>query len=214
MSAKLIVISGPSGAGIGEIVAALFARSARLVPVVPVTARKMKEGERDGVGFYFFELEGWNAMKESGDLLETTEFAGNDYGTSRKLVEEQLAQGKSVLMERELDRAAQIKRNMPEALSWGSVCRRRRGCALPPASAISASAATISPPPRPRSRACSIENRKKEARKLSLPSFFCLFRTPFRRWRSRRSSPRRGKRPPPACARPGSCSRPGSRRGP
>ena len=113
MSAKLIVISGPSGAGIGEIVAALFARSARLVPVVPVTARKMKEGERDGVGFYFFELEGWNAMKESGDLLETTEFAGNDYGTSRKLVEEQLAQGKSVLMERELDRAAQIKRNMP-----------------------------------------------------------------------------------------------------
>ena len=104
MSAKLIVISGPSGAGIGEIITALFARSARLVPVVPVTAR------------YFFELEGWEAMKASGDLIETTEFAGNDYGTSRKLVEQQLAQGKSVLMERELDRAAQIKRNMPEAL--------------------------------------------------------------------------------------------------
>ena len=116
MSAKLIVISGPSGAGIGEVITALFARSARLVPVVPVTARKMKEGEKDGVGFYFFELEGWEAMKASGDLIETTEFAGNDYGTSRKLVEEQLAQGKSVLMERELDRAAQIKRNMPEAI--------------------------------------------------------------------------------------------------
>ena len=116
MSAKLIVISGPSGAGIGEIITALFARSARLVPVVPVTARKMKEGEKDGVGFYFFELEGWEAMKASGDLIETTEFAGNDYGTSRKLVEEQLAQGKSVLMERELDRAAQIKRNMPAAV--------------------------------------------------------------------------------------------------
>lgn len=116
MSAKLIVISGPSGTGIGEVITALFARSARLVPVVPVTARKMKEGEKDGVGFFFFELEGWEAMKASGDLIETTEFAGNDYGTSRKLVEEQLAQGKSVLMERELDRAAQIKRNMPEAL--------------------------------------------------------------------------------------------------
>ena len=116
MSAKLIVISGPSGAGIGEVITALFARSARLVPVVPVTARKMKEGEKDGVGFYFFELEGWEAMKASGDLIETTEFAGNDYGTSRKLVEEQLAQGKSVLMERELDRAAQIKRSMPEAI--------------------------------------------------------------------------------------------------
>jgi guanylate kinase len=116
MREKLIVISGPSGVGIGEIVAALFARENGLAPVVPVTARKMKEGERDGVGFFFFELEDWNAMKESGDLLETTEFAGNDYGTSKKLVEEQFAKGNSVLMERELDRAAQIKRNMPEAV--------------------------------------------------------------------------------------------------
>ena len=116
MSKKLVVLSGPSGAGLGDIAAAVFAARKDVVPVVPVTARKMKAGEQDGVGFYFFELEGWNAMKESGDLLETTEFAGNDYGTSRKLVEEQLAQGKSVLMERELDRAAQIKRNMPEAL--------------------------------------------------------------------------------------------------
>ena len=116
MREKLIVISGPSGVGIGELVAALFARENGLAPVVPVTARKMKEGERDGVGFFFFELEDWNAMKESGDLLETTEFAGNDYGTSKKLVEEQFAKGNSVLMERELDRAAQIKRNMPEAL--------------------------------------------------------------------------------------------------
>ncbi len=116
MREKLIVISGPSRAGIGEIVAALFARESRLVPVVPVTARKMKEGEKNGVGFFFFELEEWNAMKASGDLLETTEFAGNDYGTSRKLVEEQFARGRSVLMERELDRAAQIKAHMSEAV--------------------------------------------------------------------------------------------------
>jgi drug/metabolite transporter (DMT)-like permease/guanylate kinase len=116
MDPKLIVLCGPSGAGIGEIAAALFAGERGFVPVVPVTARKMKEGEKDGVGFFFFDLEGWNAMKESGDLLETTEFAGNDYGTSRKLVREQLAQGKSVLMEREPARAAQIKQNMPEAV--------------------------------------------------------------------------------------------------
>ena len=116
MREKLIVLSGPSGAGIGELVAALFAGGRTLRPVVPVTARKMKEGETDGVGFFFFELERWEEMKKSGDLLETTEFAGNDYGTSRRLVEEQFAQGHSVLMERELDRAAQIKKNMPEAV--------------------------------------------------------------------------------------------------
>ena len=116
MSKKLIVITGPSGVGIGDVVPALFARRSDLVPVVPVTARKMKEGERNGAGFFFFELEDWNAMKESGDLIETTEFAGNDYGTSRKLVEEQFARGKNVLVERELDRAAQIKENMPETV--------------------------------------------------------------------------------------------------
>ena len=116
MSGKLIVLFGPSGVGIGEIAERIFAEREDVVPVVPVTARKMKDGERDGVGFFFFELEEWNAMKASGELIETTEFAGNDYGTSRRLIEERFAEGRSVLIEREKDRAAQIKRNMPEAL--------------------------------------------------------------------------------------------------
>lgn len=116
MSKKLFVISGPSGAGIGDILAAVFARREDVSPVTPVTARKMKEGERDGVGFFFFDLEGWNALKESGDLLEATEFAGNDYGTSRRLVAEKLEAGKNVLLDLELSRAAQLKANMPEAV--------------------------------------------------------------------------------------------------
>lgn len=116
MSKKLIVITGPSGAGNSDVVAALFARRADVSPVVPVTARKMKEGERDGVGFFFYDLEGWNAMKVSGELLEATEFAGNDYGTSRRLVREKLDAGKNVLLEMEPDRAAQLKANMPEAV--------------------------------------------------------------------------------------------------
>ena len=116
MSKKLIVLSGPSGTGIAEIAETLFTEREDLVPVVPVTARKMKAGERNGVGFFFYELEEWNAMKASGDLLETTEFAGNDYGTSRRLVEERLREGFHVLIDRELERAAQIKKNRPEAL--------------------------------------------------------------------------------------------------
>ena len=116
MSKKLFVVSGPSGAGIGDIVAAVFARRKDVGTVVPVTARKMKAGEQDGIGFFFYDLEGWSALKESGDLLEATEFAGNDYGTSRKLVQEQLAAGKHVLLSLELARAAQVKANMPEAV--------------------------------------------------------------------------------------------------
>ena len=116
MSNRVFVVSGPSGAGIGEILSAVFAARHDLATVTPVTARKMKAGEVNGVGFYFFDLEQWNEKKASGDLLETTEFAGNDYGTSRALVEEQLAAGKSVLLNLELSRAAELKRNLPEAV--------------------------------------------------------------------------------------------------
>ncbi len=116
MSKKLFVISGPSGAGIRDIAAAAFAARGDVCAVVPVTARKMKEGERNGVGFWFYELDGWNELRESGDLLEATEFAGNDYGTSRRLVLEKLAAGKNVLLTLELERAAQLKKNMPEAV--------------------------------------------------------------------------------------------------
>ena len=116
MSKKLYVVSGPSGAGIRDIVASVFAAREDLCAVTPVTARKMKPGEQDGVGFYFFDLDGWNALKESGDLIEATEFAGNDYGTSRRLVKELLDKGLNVMIDRSVDRAAQVKRNMPEAL--------------------------------------------------------------------------------------------------
>ncbi len=114
--AKLLVLSGPSGAGLGEIVKTLFSRRPSLRPVTPVTARKMKAGETDGVGFYFFDLEGWNALKESGDLLECVEFAGNDYGTSRRLVQAELDAGHDVLLNLPVERARQLKQNLPEAV--------------------------------------------------------------------------------------------------
>ena len=112
---KLFVISGPSGAGLREIVGAVLDARSDLGHVVPVTARKKKAGEVDGEGFWFYDLEGWNAMKESGELLECTEFAGNDYGTSRRLVQEQLDAGKNVVrspfeVTARMDRAAQEKR--------------------------------------------------------------------------------------------------------
>lgn len=113
---KLYVICGPSGAGLREIVGAVLDSRDDVGNAVPVTARKRKAGEQDGVGFWFYDLEGWNAMKESGELLECTEFAGNDYGTSRRLVREQLDAGKNVVLNLEVPRAAQLKANMPEAV--------------------------------------------------------------------------------------------------
>lgn len=116
MEKKLLVLTGPSGAGTGELVTALFAAREDVAAVTPVTARKQKAGETNGVGFWFYDLEGWDALRASGDLLEETSFAGNDYGTSRRLVQEALAAGRHVLLHLDVDRAAQIKAHMPEAV--------------------------------------------------------------------------------------------------
>ena len=113
---KLFVVCGPSGAGLREIVGAVLESRQDIGAVVPVTARKKKAGEQDGAGFWFYDLKSWKAMRESGELLECTEFAGNDYGTSRRLVQEQLDAGKNVLLNMEASRASQIKANMPEAV--------------------------------------------------------------------------------------------------
>ena len=55
MEKKLLVVCGPSGAGLGEIVAKVFARRADTASATPVTARKPKAGETDGVGFWFYD---------------------------------------------------------------------------------------------------------------------------------------------------------------
>jgi guanylate kinase len=113
---KLYVVTGPSGTGLSDTLAALFRLRPDLSSVLPVTSRRMKEGETDGVGFRFYDLEAWSALKDAGGLLETTEFAGNDYGTSRKLVNAALEQGHDVLLNLPVERAKQLKANMPEAV--------------------------------------------------------------------------------------------------
>jgi len=113
---RLFVITGPSGAGTGEIVEKVLADTENTVTVMPLTARKMKEGEVNGESLLFYDLEEWNALKESGDLLECTEMMGNDYGTSRKLVLKEFDKGNNVIIETEPERAAQIKQNMPESV--------------------------------------------------------------------------------------------------
>ena len=113
---RVFVISGPSGAGLNEIVGNVIDSRDDIGRVVPVTARKMKSGEVNGENFWFYDLEQWEAMKASGDMLECTEFAGNDYGTSRRLVKEQLDAGKNVVLVLETERAAMLNKNMPEAI--------------------------------------------------------------------------------------------------
>ncbi len=117
---RLIVFTGPSGVGKGTIVKKLFADPRvknNVVFSVSATTRKQREGEADGVNYFFRSREEFEAMIAGDELLEWAEFVGNYYGTPRKFVEDTLASGKSVFLEIEAQGALQIMDKFPRALT-------------------------------------------------------------------------------------------------
>jgi guanylate kinase len=114
---KLMVLTGPSGVGKGTLVRSLLQRYPKLYLSVSVTTRRPRPGEIDGKHYYFVSRSQFEQMVAKGELLEWAEFAGNLYGTPRKPVLERISQGKSVLLEIELEGARQIRQTFPSALS-------------------------------------------------------------------------------------------------
>lgn len=114
-SARLTVLTGPSGVGKGTLVSRLRERHPRLWLSVSATTRSPREGEQHGQHYFFHSRERFDALVAEGGLLEWAEFAGNCYGTPRHPVEEQLAAGSPVLLEIELEGARQVRRSFPEA---------------------------------------------------------------------------------------------------
>ena len=99
----LVVISGPSGVGKGTVRKALFSRSGHdLVYSISMTTRKPRNGEIDGVDYYFVSKEKFEEEIEKGNLLEYAQFVGNYYGTPYDKVLEQLNKGNEVVLEIEV----------------------------------------------------------------------------------------------------------------
>lgn len=113
---RLIVITGPSGVGKGTLVRSLLERHLELYLSVSATTRTPRAGEVEGKDYYFLSRDRFQAMIESGQLLEWAEYAGNYYGTPSATVEEQIALGKLVLLEIEVVGARQIQQTFPHAL--------------------------------------------------------------------------------------------------
>jgi len=114
MRGMLIIISGPSGSGKGTVVKQL--KSDKYALSISVTTRKKREGEVDGVDYFFRTEEEFVHMRENNEFLEHEAYVGHLYGTPRKYVEEQIELGKVVILEIEVNGALRVKEKFPEAV--------------------------------------------------------------------------------------------------
>ncbi len=110
----LIVLSGPSGVGKGTIVGELL-KSGKYFLSVSCTTRTPRDGEREGVHYFFLTKERFEKLIKEGGLLEYSNHFENYYGTPKAFVESKLKEG-DVILEIEVDGALQVKRAHPEAL--------------------------------------------------------------------------------------------------
>lgn len=112
----LTVVSGFSGAGKGTVMKRLIQKYDDYALSISVTTRNPREGERDGIEYFFKTKEEVEAMIENDEFLEYARYVDNYYGTPRFYVEEMLAKGKNVILEIEIQGAMQIKAKNPEAV--------------------------------------------------------------------------------------------------
>lgn len=114
---KVVILSGPSGCGKSTVIGHLMKDRNDLRFSVSATTRAPRPGEQDGREYYFVTRARFEEMVENGELLEHAEFVGNCYGTPKAPILEQTARGITVLLDIEVQGAAQIKEKMPEAVS-------------------------------------------------------------------------------------------------
>lgn len=112
----LIVLSGPSGVGKGTVCNRLRCLTPELVYSVSATTRLPREGEVDGVNYFFKTREQFQAMIEAGELLEWAEYVGNFYGTPKSFVQRTIDGGKDIILEIDVQGAMKVKERFPEAL--------------------------------------------------------------------------------------------------
>lgn len=111
---RLVVISGPSGCGKDTVIKYLRKQHPQIEISVSATSRLPREGEQEGVDYYYMSREGFENKLENGEILEYTEYCGNYYGTPKSEVDKRISQGITVVLVIEVEGAANIKRMYPD----------------------------------------------------------------------------------------------------
>lgn len=114
---QIIVISAPSGAGKGTVISKLLERDNKTRWLsVSATSRSPREGEKEGVNYYYLTKEDFENKINNNYFLEYTNYAGNYYGTPKEFIKEKIENGIDVILEIEIEGAANIKKLIPEAI--------------------------------------------------------------------------------------------------
>lgn len=113
----LIVLSGPSGTGKGTVLKHFFDNYAddAVKLSISATTRLPRDGETDGVNYFFVEKEKFENMVQNDMLLEWASFCGNCYGTPKAFVDENLENGCDVILEIEVQGALKVMEKRPDA---------------------------------------------------------------------------------------------------
>ncbi|MGP4072596.1 guanylate kinase [Piscibacillus sp. B03] len=112
----LFILSGPSGVGKGTVRKRLFEEDSDLQYSISVTTRNPREGEQDGVDYFFKSREHFEEMIEQDELIEYAEYVGNYYGTPKQYVEDTLKEGKDVFLEIEVQGALKVRESFPQGV--------------------------------------------------------------------------------------------------
>lgn len=111
----LIVLSGPSGSGKDTVVSELCRRHPEIKISVSATTRAMRQGEAEGVNYYYMTTSQFEKKLDKGEILEYTCYCGNYYGTPKSEVDSRIEAGVNVVLVIEVEGAANIRRLYPDA---------------------------------------------------------------------------------------------------
>ncbi len=112
----LVVVSGPSGSGKGTILNLLMKQNDKVRSSISATTRKPREGEADGVNYFFKSVDEFQEMIKKQELIEWVEYCNNYYGTPKAYIENTKNQGFDVILEIEVEGAVNIKKKYPDCV--------------------------------------------------------------------------------------------------
>ncbi len=113
----LVILSGPSGSGKDTVLDCIHKRDIPIQRSISMTTRKKRDGETDGVDYYFVTKEYFEKQISEKKMLESALYSSNYYGTPKGPIDRWLDEGKTVVLKIEVQGAEKIKKMYPDSVS-------------------------------------------------------------------------------------------------